>query len=568
MIIDNVPLTPELKDALFNAIDANDIELIKKTQTKIIEYVESKRSAKKSILRKIASVRSMAMLSAPLTWLRNAVSNTIIKPLNKVAVSLGNKLFIGKTQVGQLKLNKPITPEIQQFILKNFIDNKLFSTLISNLTKYNPSDIDERLKDATGKPSKETVMAQLVIKSLYNEYYNRNMFKHKFMNDMHHGLMKMLADDTFVREAAIRYFGKILAEKGYDLSKDEVTDNIMNDFASALGLGLADYMHSNNFFNHFEKVLADTTDLGWFSYKMLLPFASAAWNWFKAAIRLSPLGLGRAVVRMFRLEKNIQNAEIAWSKKKTEIAPELTEFIVKRDLGQGVIGTILWLLGMLLAGLGYMTLEEDDYGVPKLRIGNITIDITSIFGSSSVLAGAALISGIKDEDSFLEGLNRMADVTIDAMPLMEIVQLDMYSAGGFTMGTDYLESVALSFIPNIVNWMAGATYSGKLQKNTVWERAIAKIPFLGNLLEKKVNPYTGGQGSWWDAFNRVVPYFSIEIASQNEAKSNELGLNKDQLKGNYTINDEKFTVDSKTRTMINIAYGKWNAIDLEVFYKK
>lgn len=566
MIIDGVTLPQEHKDYLFDAIESGDIDVIKSARQKVIEYVESKNPKRKSVLRKAVSVRSMSMLSSPMTWLRNKVSNIILKPLNKFAATIGNKLFKSKSVSGQLKLTAKVTPEIQNYITKNFIDNGLFDTLVANLSKYNPSDIAQRFKNVEGVASKEAIMMQLVIKSMYNEYYNRNMFKHKWLNELHQKLMQAMSDDSYVREAAIRYFGKILAEQNRDLSGTEISDAIMNDFAKSIGLALNDYMHSDNFFNQLEKIISEKSELGWFAYKTIFPFAAASWNWFKAAVKLSPIGLGRAIVNMARLENRIQKAETNWQTGKTEIAPELTEYIARRELGQGVIGTVLWAFGMMLAGFGYISLEEDDYGTPKLRIGNLTIDISSIFGSSSLLAGAALVTGIKDEKSFLEGLNRMVDVTIDAMPLMELVEMDMYSQGGFSMGLDQLESIALSYIPNFISWIAGATYSGTARKNTLWERAIAKIPFLGNLLEKKVDPYTGTEGSWWDAFNRFVPYISIEIASVNEQKTTALGLNKSMLRGSYTINGESFNVSGKDLTAINKAYGEWNAKDLEEFY--
>ena len=566
MELDGVLIPTELKAPLFDAIDSNNIEKIKKAQQDLIEYVESKKTNKKSIYRKIVSVRAMSMLSSPLTWLRNKVSNFALKRLNKLSSAIGNRLFKGKTQQGQIKLNKQVTPEIQNYITKNFIDNKFFDNFAANLSKYNPSDITDKYRTPDGKPTKEAIMSQLVLKSMYNEYYNRNMFKHKFMNEIHQWLMQRMSDDSYVREAAIRYFGKILAEKGYDLSDGLVTNNIMNDFSTSLGLALSDYMHSDNFFNTFEKTLSDKTQLGWFAYKTLLPFASASWNWFKAAAKLTPFGLAKSLIDLSRLESRVAKAEADWQLGKTNVSPELKEYMIRRDIGAGVIGTIAWGVGMILAGLGYISLEDDDYGTPKLRIGNLSIDISSIFGSSSVLAGAALITGIKDERSFLEGLNRMTDVLINDLPLMQIVEMDMYSKGGFSMGMDQLESIALSFIPNILSYIAGGTYTGKVKKNNMWERAIAKIPFMANMLEKQVDPYTGKTGSYLDALNRIIPYFSLEVASQNERKTNELGLTKKQLRGSYTINDETFTVKGKDLTNINKAYGKWNAEDLTAFY--
>lgn len=580
MVIDGITLPADIKGRLFDAIESNDVAFITKTQQEIMKYVAERKTAKKDIARKIVSVRSMAMLSSPLTWLRNKVSNFMLKRINKLSSAIGNKLW-SKDSRGQLKLNKQITPEIQNYIAKNFIDNKLFDNLVSHLSKYNPSDISEWYRDATGKPTKQAIMAQMVIKSLYNQYYNENMFKSKFMNSVHQKLMQAMSDDSYVREATLRYFGKILAEKGYDLKKiqedatknnsDAVTDSIMNDFATAVGLGLGDYMHSDNFFNKIETSIANSSDLGWFAYKMLLPYASASWNWFKEAIKMSPIGLGKAIVDTVRFEKRVAKLEADWQAGKSQISPELAQYMVRRDLGKGIIGTILWGLGALLAGLGWIKLEDDDYGTPKLRIGNLAIDISSIFGSSSLLAGAALITGLSDNgitwDGFLDGLNRMADVTIDGFPLMQIVEMDMYSDGTWDIGMNQLESIALSFIPNIVSWVAGATYPGKVKKNKFYEKAAAKIPFLGNTLYQKVDPYTGKTKSWWEAFNRFVPYISIVRASENELKTEKLGLTKKELRGKYTINNETFTVNGKDLVALNEAYGKWNAIDLEKFYQ-
>lgn len=580
MVIDGITLPAKIKGQLFDAIESNDIAFITRTQQEIMRYVAERKTAKKDIARKIVSVRSMAMLSSPLTWLRNKVSNFMLKRINKLSSAIGNKLW-SKDYRGQLKLNKQITPEIQNYIAKNFIDNGLFDNLVSHLSKYNPSDISEWYKDATGKATKQAIMAKMVIKSLYNKYYNENMFKSEFMNSVHQKLMQAMSDDSYVREATLRYFGKILAEKGYDLKKiqedavknnsDAVTDSIMNDFAAAVGLGLGDYMHSDNFFNKIEKAIANSSDLGWLAYKMLLPYASASWNWFKEAIKMSPIGLGKAIVNTVKFEKHLAKLEVDWQDGKSQISPELAQYMVRRDLGKGVIGTILWGLGALLAGLGWIKLEDDDYGTPKLRIGNLAIDISSIFGSSSLLAGAALITGLTDNgitwDGFLDGLNRMADVTIDGFPLMQIVEMDMYSDGTWDIGWNQLLAIGLSFIPNIVSWIAGATYPGKVKKNKFYEKAAAKIPFLGNTLYQKVDPYTGESKSWWEAFNRFVPYISIVRASENELKTEKLGLTKKELRGKYTINNETFTVTGKDLVALNEAYGKWNAIDLEKFYK-
>ena len=147
----------------------------------------------------------------------------------------------------------------------------------------------------------------------------------------------------------------------------------MNDFSSAVGLALNDYMHSDNFFNTFERAIAakgtKASEVGLFAYKLILPFASASWNWFKAAINMGPIGLAKSIVqlKLSRLEKNIKQAEIDFAAGKSNLDPRLKAYMLKRNFGQGVIGTILLGLGALLAGLGFIRLDDDDYGTPKLH---------------------------------------------------------------------------------------------------------------------------------------------------------------------------------------------------------
>ena len=569
MIIDNVEIQTDLKTELFEAIMSNDIDKIKKVEKDIYDYVNKNAPKHQSILRRITATRSMMMLSSPITWLRNRVSNFMLKRINKVADAIGKKVFTGKHVEGQLKLNKQVTPEIQKFINKNFIDNKLFDSFVGQLSRYNPSDITDSKKTGT-KPTKEQIMAKLVLKAMYSEYYSNETFKSPFMKELHKKLMKVLSDNNYVRESAVRTFGKILAEKGYDLSSGEVTDDIMNDFSTSLGMAMSEYMHSDNVFNTIEKWIGDRSEIGLFAYKLFMPYASASWNWFKGMIKLSPFGLARSIVKMARLEQNVAKQQKLFNEGKSQISGELAEYMIRRDFGRGVLGTILWGTGMLLAALGRIRLEDDDYGTPKLKLGNIEVDVSQIFGSSSLLAGAAVITQIQKNGmswkSFEKGMNSMFDVWLDQMPIMDIVQMDMYSHGTFSMGIDQLESIALSFIPNILSFIAGATYTGKLRKNTFLDRAMAKIPFLGNFVEKQIDPYTGKDSGVVEIFNRVIPYVSFEAASQNEQKTNALGLNKRELTGKYTVNGEEFNISGKELTAVNQAYGQWNAEDLTKFY--
>lgn len=580
--IGGVELTDAEQNALVKAAEENDIEQIAKLQNQILDRIKNEKISKKGIGKQITTYRAMAMLSSPLTWLRNTVSNAMLKSLNKLSSKIGDNIWKSKQGVGQLRLLEgvkvdqktgriiggTIDTNIQNFVNEHFIDNKLFDTLVSDLSKYNPSDIQQKYRQPDGTINKNALFANMVLKSLYNKYYNQNMFKGKFMNSVYQGLMKMMSDNNYVREAAVRYFGKILADRKYDLSQG-VTDNIMTDFANAVGIAMSDYMHSDNFLNSFERIIAEKGE-GWHTvYKLIMPFAASNWNWFKAAIRFSPIGLGQSIYKMIRLENTIIKAEAAWAAGKSQISPEMTEYLVRRDLGSGIIGTMSLILGAALAGLGFIKLEDEDYGTPKLRIGNVKIDISSVFGSSSLLVGAGLINGFQKKglsfDGLLEALNNSLDIAADGFFLTDLMALDLYSNGQFSTLLNISESILLSFIPNIVSYLAGATYFGDKKKTKFWQKLVAKIPFLANILPDKIDPYTGQTSGMLGVFNRIMPYIDINIESSQAKIAKSFGLNKKELTGKYTINDEAFNLSASETASINKSYGEWNAKYLTEF---
>ena len=155
--------------------------------------------------------------------------------------------------------------------------------------------------------------------------------------------MKRLSDKNFVREAAVRYLGKLLAETGHHLDengqvKTSMDKDVNADVARAFGLAAKDYMHSDNAFSHLEKWLSEHSTGMWAVYKAIMPFATASWNWFKAATKYTPVGLGQAIVKLTRVEQEIAKQEGLWQKGDSQIDPALTAYILTRDLGSGIIG--------------------------------------------------------------------------------------------------------------------------------------------------------------------------------------------------------------------------------------
>ena len=526
----------------------------------------------------------------------------MLKNLNGFSEKIGNAMFKNKEYiVGQLSMTgnvkisfdkstgkpifkKGVTPDVQKYITENFFDNGLFQSIIENLSKFSPTDIVDFSKDRlTGKNTTEGVFSTLILKNLYNQYYNNGVFKTKSVQKFFDFVMKRMNDTPWVRETTLKYFAKILAEREYDLKNTTgITDDIANDFAIALSLGLKDYMHSDNIFNRLEKTLAEKEDTQgwWFAYKLFLPFASASWNWLKGAWKFTPMGLVRAIWNSVKLEKRVRRIKANVDAGKSDYIPELTEYLTRRDLGAGIIGTMLMAFGMALAWLGMIKLEDDDYGVPKLRIGSVVVDVSSIFGSSSLLYGASIVTMINKGGNFDDVMNNVGGLIAEGFPVMSMLETDVRGSGVFTAGLDNLQDIVLSFIPNLLTYVAKGiqisqpNYQGNYVEKFL-QRAAAKIPFLNLTLPRKIDIYTGKELYTSDNLTktileyniwRLIPYFSLDLASENENKTTALGLNKAMLKGQYVINDKEVKVTGNLLNELNRNYGKWNAEDLSKFY--
>ena len=74
----------------------------------------------------------------------------------------------------------------------------------------------------------------------------------------------------------------------------------------------------------------------------------------------------------------------------------LDKYVTLRNLGKGVIGTSLWTLGIILGAAGVVGIAKNDDDKYVIKLGPVEINIDNIFGSSTFLAGAALVGAIKD----------------------------------------------------------------------------------------------------------------------------------------------------------------------------
>lgn len=548
----------ELEEAFKTGTDEELAKAIDQIKADIAEnYVE------KGLMEKLLAFRYTAMLSGPMTWFRNVVSNYIVKYFNKLAATIGNKLgakrlsgYNGYTLVGT-----KVSSDVAKFIQENLLDTGLLHQLTEGYSKYDPYKASKSTKTDINyivRTLVENFNKQFEADHLYGDSAMGKLFT-KFSQFVR----KMISDDKFVNEATLRYFGKMLTEDieagridAEELSKGMFNKTIIAKFADAQWLAMNDYMKNTNFMTKAMSALNENK-FARYIIPIIAPFAQSSWNWWVETMRYSPFGLVQSVTRLLRFEKYQQkmDAQRDSSIKGQSASVQskmLDKYMVTRNLGKGVIGTFLWTTGIILAATGVMGLSRrNDSYVLTFGGGVIEINLDNVFGSSSLLAGAALVSCIKDGQ-----WTKMLSVTLDQMAktlfLTDILSTFEYGSVG-----DYMMSLPFgllrSFIPSFIK-----TFSNNVQVYKVkydsgilgqLERfANDLIPGVSYAFNHEIDPYTGKKRFYKIPILTQFGGISYNHISQVERECIKYGVKAGQFNGEITVDGQKVKLD-KTKVM-------------------
>lgn len=585
----------ELQEALESEDDKALAEAIDKIKQEIAEnYVE------KSMMEKLISFRYSAMLSGPMTWLRNLLSNYIVKHFNKWAAAIGQKLvgkklsgYEGYTLVGTKVRNDALPGDeivsedgskvnIVKFIQQNLIDNGLLHQLLEGYSKYDPYSAE------TSNDVDTDYIIKTMIKNFNKQFEEENLYGQgraaKMFTKFSSFVRKMISDEKFVSEATLRYFGKMLTEDIENgkldprlLAGGMFTKEIVSRFAQAQWLAMNDYMKNANFMT---KAMSELNKSPYARYIMpiIIPFAQSSWNWWMETIRYSPLGWIGAIKNLINYDKYV--AKMDEKRASTEKAQSASvqgkmfdRYMVTRNVGKAVIGTALWTIGIILAATGVAGISRNKDDKYVLKLGNVEIDIEPWFGSSSVLAGIAAVDVIKTGD-----WGRMFSVTIDQM-VRTLFVTDLLSTFKYETPGDYVANLPgellISFIPAFIKNLNTnlQVYKVKYDKGLLGmlERfAGSLIPGLTYAFDAEVDPFTGKK-----MFYRIpiltqfggISYNDISAAEREAAIH---GVYSGSVTGEITVGDSKYQLDAmKVNTYKGEYTGQFvNAlINDEVRYK-
>lgn len=557
------------EDTLDNIQEAletdNDEELAKAIDELRLEIAEN--YVEKNMMEKIIAFRYSAMLSSPVTWLRNIISNYIVKYFNKAAATIGDKLG-GKrlsTYQGYKLVGTKVRTDVAEFIKINLLDTGLLHQLTEGYSKYDPYTAETANK----------VDKDYIIRTMVNNFAKKFEQEHAYgsgkaaqvFNKFSAFVRKMISDDKFVNEATLRYFGKMLTEDiesgrmdANKLKEGIFNKEIVSKFAEAQWLAMGDYMKNTNFMT---KAMSALNESKWARYIMplIIPFAQSSWNWWVETMRYSPFGLAQSVVQLLKYEKYVANMEEKRSSSKAGQSASvqgamLDKYMTLRNLGKGVIGTSLWTLGIILGAAGVVGIAKNDDDKYVIKLGPVEINIDNIFGSSTFLAGAALVGAIKD-GKWLE----MFNVTLDQMARTLFVT-DLISSFKFQTIGDYVAELPLnilySFIPNFIKMISTNVqiYKVKYDKGILGDlerMASGIIPGLSYAFPKEIDPFTGKP-----RFHRIPILTQAGGISYNDISEAEraaivVGVGAGQLTGELTVNGEKYQLD---REKVNVYRGE------------
>lgn len=566
--------------ALVEATNSGDIERIQAAKTAMYENaLKSYKGRKQSFFDKLLKFERMAMLSGPGTWVRNQVSNLMVVAGNKTAeyvsgpiVKMLDKLFpkTFKHRDNQYKLvGTKVTSEVQTFIKREIIDSKLLELVRDGFSKYDTRKY--KPSETTGEQS----LSDLIQNSIRSKIMKDTYSKSKVVNETYKFLFKMLSDDKYIDRAAIKYLGKMLTEDNVNLNEGLSTD-VINHIADAYVMAAQDFMHTTNFFNDIETKLRERLgDKAFFVYKQFLPFAAASWNWFVAGLKYTPVGLAQSIYQYAKLENTIEKIEKRKQKGEQVVSSRFAEYIAKRNIGKGVIGTIGFAIGVALASFGVAGIDEED-GKYKLRVGDVYVDISDIFGTQGIFVGIAAFSSVKSGDIW-SAMGNVLDVMFLDSTFTDAFNSFRYSETFGDWLRDQPFSILSMFIPNMLKVLTSVTYGHKVQYSKgilgKFERIAAQsVPGVAYALPKQYDPYTGEyqiQYKVWFLTKLVDKLSPLDIyaynISEQEKIAMSLGIKKGPLTGRYEINGEKINLNSKELAEVNKFYGELNSKDLKEF---
>ena len=527
--------------------------------------------------------------------------------------------------------NIKVSPDTITYLKTNFVDNGLLDLFHDGMSKYDSRRLSVHNKDL-GEEFARMLTKAATERALNTHTFGKGKFtglvETKFGKQFEHGLMDNVlnfifsqqSDKKFIQERALYYAGKmiqlgevqyetiqvplkddkgriILGKNGktehvsvtqpkrdkngdvitkpYDLSVG-ITKNVMAIIAEGYAMSAYELMHRENFVSKVMRNLHNGNPNAHFILNLAEPFLASGWNWFLDSLQMTPVALAANIVKLQKLERYVDELDERRRKGDTS-APDarFAEMLVRRNIGKGIIGTVLWLIGGLLCAFGKIAIDDDD-DKPKLIVGNIAIDFSNLYGSSALLTGARIGAFFNKESdiTFFDMLTSAFNQQFEDSFFSSVVDSFKYDDTVSEWFVSLAFNTVSGFIPNV--WKSTNRIFQNKKVSYSDNKILSELQYLGMQilpgfeyyggLPKRIDPYTG---EWEDKYsipalgqliNAVSPA-SIKFKKSSEIEDvfRSVGYAKKPLTGEYKEFEELGVKLSKDEIeKLNEYYGKLN----------
>ena len=550
----------------------------------------SKKLAK--TLKKLKSFRMWAMLSSPVTWVRNWIGNQGMRALD------------GVTNVVEGFMNKRFGGYDQQQM--KFTETKGGKELYEHIARTNESYIMTLVRGEDVKYETTAEKAAAIKRQERKiEYDSANAFqklclKAQDMTDW--GLSTgFLGDEPVVFNSICKNMGNLVAnniefllqgirqETNTLRQKTTLTDkqkSRLNTLKKALSTKnsidvfnalskeeterLFDVCKERSFQQYFKNPNALSK---WFSkfgtkhpvyaelVSWVMPFPKVAANVLSMAYRYSPLNFFNGLAE---LSKYRQTQQAGYKGPVTGF--ERAKAV--RAFSEASVGTFMLIAGAIFSAMGLIDIDEDDYMGPSIKIGDFKISLTNLAPSMTTFStAAAMVWAWKNDKS---GVTQALSTLYDNTLLGNVENLLTY--GSLTdVGKNAFMSYVSQYIPAILKLVNKTTTGGvkKDKSGTYLQRLIktlgSYVPGVSSLVPDKIDPYTGekmyqaGSDNWFLNLLASISPLTIRWDSKSEIQRQAeiLGAETTGLSGSFKINDVDYSVSNKEK------YAKYRANYIE-----
>lgn len=541
---------------------------------------------------KARTLRYFAMLSSPTTWFKNIVGNTLLRGMDRATMAVTAVLsnFIKDDPQGYNfgKMTK-ISKGVSDFFEKNLVENGriayLFTESSMTVNKYatgEQSDSKVRDFEIQRKASIELTFGDKGLGKLAKKYQKLidlalNAGDAKFcMKDFGIYMQNLLELNIEKIYDEIK-LDPSLKNTIPDMTKEEmhtdenikkILDNMPTDTYElfedkAMAEVMKTYLRNSNVISRAVSEMSARHPAFKLFASMTQPFIKVSVNSLITAVDYSPLGflkfLGMKMTDAGWFNKELSNIEKAFRKSDET-----------RTLAKATVGTTLMGIGAILAALGLIDYDDDDFYGAVIRIGDMKIKISDLAPAATPLVlGASLIYADKhDKSVFEEFYKAFSDSNILS---------SMDSAFEYNESvTDYLSSLftnyATSYIPSVIKNLAKVIDNNKSQKSSnkfvrFFQSIADSLPFISLALPKKADPYTG------DFEKRYgVPFIGAFLNSFSPVKikyDKQSGVEKFYKKENVTLSapSREITIDGKKIKLSDKQYREYVAVKADYLNK-